>query len=144
MAKSENKTKQTDASPAEFIASVDHPRRREDGLVLLEFFNDVTGLEPRMWGESIIGYGRYYYKYDSGREGEFMLTGFSPRKSALSLYVMSGFSNRAEKMKRLGKHKTGRSCLYVNKLADIDMDVLKEIVVDDLAFMRAKYQTWDV
>lgn len=144
MAKSENKTKPTDVPPAEFIASVDHPRRREDGLALLDFFNEVTGLEPRMWGGSIIGYGRYYYKYDSGREGEFLLTGFSPRKSALSLYVMSGFSKRAEKMERLGKHKTGRGCLYVNKLSDIDMDVLKEIILDDLAFMRAKYQTWDV
>ncbi len=144
MAKSENKTKQTEASPADFIASVDHPRRREDGLVLLEFFNDVTGLEPRMWGDSIVGYGRYYYKYDSGREGEFMLTGFSPRKSALSFYVMSGFRNKPEKMKRLGKHKTGRACLYVNKLADIDMDVLKEIILEDLDYMRSKYQTWDV
>ncbi len=144
MAKSENKTKPTDVSPVDFIASVDHPRRREDGLVLLEFFNDVTGLEPRMWGDSIVGYGRYYYKYDSGREGEFMLTGFSPRKSSLSLYVMSGFKNKAEKMKRLGKHKTGRACLYVNKLADIDMNVLKEIVLEDLAYMRGKYQNWDV
>lgn len=143
MAKSENKTKQTDVSPEDFIATVEHPRRREDGQTLLAFFNEVTGLPPRMWGGSIIGYGRYHYTYDSGREGDFMLTGFSPRKSALSLYVMSGFEKRAEKLERLGKHKIGKSCLYVNKLSDIDMNVLKEIVLDDLAYMRAKYETWD-
>lgn len=143
MAKSENKTQPTDVSPADFLTTVEPQRRRDDGFALLEFFNDVTGLKPRMWGPSIIGYGRYHYRYDSGREGEFMLTGFSPRKSALSLYVMSGFSNRADKLERLGKHKTGKSCLYVNKLADVDLGVLKEIVLDDLAYMRANYQTWD-
>lgn len=143
MAKSENKTKQTSVAPEDFIATVEHPRRREDGQALLAFFNEVTGLTPRMWGDSIVGYGRYHYKYDSGREGDFMLTGFSPRKSALSLYVMSGFDKRADKLRRLGKHKVGRSCLYVNKLSDIDMDVLKEIIQDDLAHMRDKYETWD-
>ena len=143
MAKSENKTKQTSVAPEDFIATVEHPRRREDGQALLAFFNEVTGLKPRMWGDSIVGYGRYHYKYDSGREGDFMLTGFSPRKSALSLYVMSGFEKRADKLRRLGKHKVGRSCLYVNKLSDIDMDVLKEIIQDDLAHMRDKYETWD-
>lgn len=143
MAKSGNKTQPTDASPRAFVEAIEHPVRRQDGLTLLSLFSRVTGLEPVMWGPSIIGYGRYHYKYDSGREGDFMLTGFSPRKAALSLYVMSGFANRSDQLERLGKHKTGRGCLYVNKLADIDMKVLEEMIRDDIAYMRANYQTWD-
>lgn len=143
MAKSANKTKPTAVSPRAFITSVDHPVRRADGLTLLKFFNRVTGLKPKMWGPSIIGYGRYHYKYDSGREGEFFLTGFSPRKTALTIYVMPGYQDMSEKLKRLGKHKTGKSCLYISKLNDIDMDVLEEIVTDGLSYMRKNYQTWD-
>ena len=98
-----------------------------------------------MWGPSIIGYGRYQYKYDSGREGESMLTGFSPRKQNLTVYIMPGyrFDSMQEKLGRLGKHKLGKSCLYINKLADIDMDVLEEIVVDGVAYMRDTYATSD-
>jgi len=143
MAKSENKTKPTDVSPAEFIASVEHDRRREDAEVLLKWFEDVTGCAPKMWGPSLIGYGRYHYKYDSGREGDFLMTGFSPRKANLVMYIMPGYRDMDEKLARLGKHKLGKSCLYINKLADIDMDVLQEIVEDGVAYMKANYQTWD-
>ena len=143
MAKSENKTKPTDVSPAEFIASVEHDRRREDAEVLLKWFEDVTGYAPKMWGPSLIGYGRYHYKYDSGREGDMLVTGFSPRKANLVMYIMPGYRDMGEKLARLGKHKLGKSCLYINKLADIDMDVLREIVEDGVAYMKANYQTWD-
>ena len=111
MAKVENKTKPTMVSPKVFLTSVDHPRKREDGLALLGFFNRVTGLKPKMWGPSIVGYGRYHYKYDSGHKGDFMLTGFSPRKSALTIYVMPGYRDLSGKRALLGKHKIGKSCL---------------------------------
>lgn len=143
MAKSANKTKQTKVAPRTFLNAVEHPGRRADGLALLKFFNRVTGLRPKMWGPSIIGYGRYYYKYDSGREGEFFLTGFSPRKSALTIYVMPGYRDFSDQRARLGKHKIGKSCLYVNKLEDIDLDVLEEIVTEGIDYMRANYETWD-
>ena len=142
MAKNENKTQPTDVSPADFIASVEHDRRREDGEVLLKWFEEVTGYTPRMWGPSLIGYGRYHYKYDSGREGDMLITGFSPRKANLVMYIMPGYRDMGEKLARLGKHKLGKSCLYINKLADIDMDVLREIVEDGVAYMTEHYETW--
>lgn len=145
MAKAEMKTVATNADPREFVEALDHKTRRADGLVLLEFFERVTGLKPKMWGSSIIGYGRYAYKYESGREGEWAITGFSPRKANLVFYIMPGYRSDAmqDRLSRLGKHKLGRSCLYVNKLADIDLDVLEEIVLDGVAYMRANYETWN-
>ena len=132
----ENKTVKTGASVDEFMAGVENKRRREDGLVLLEMMRDVTGLEPEMWGPSIIGFGSYHYRYESGREGDMPLIGFSPRKQSLSLYIMSGFGEYEELLGRLGKHKTGASCLYINKLADVDMAVLKEMVTRSVEHMR--------
>ncbi|WP_420431317.1 DUF1801 domain-containing protein [Hyphobacterium sp.] len=132
---SENKTKPTEISPEDFLATVEPEKRREQGLQLLQFFKDVTGWSPRMWGPSIIGFGEYHYKYPTGREGDFLATGFSPRKANLSLYIMPGYQNYGHLLDRLGKHKLGRSCLYINKLEDIDMDVLAELVragIDDL------------
>ena len=145
MAKSKNKTVQTAVVPADFVAGIDSKTRREDAELLLDWFSKTTGLEPKMWGPSIVGYGRYHYKYESGREGEFMLTGFSPRKSAMTIYIMPGyrFDTMQEKLGRLGKHKLGKSCLYINKLSDVDMDVLEEIVHEGLDYMRNKYETWD-
>ncbi len=143
MAKAQNKTKPTAVSPKTFLAGVEPLGRREDALVLLKVFTRVTGCKPKMWGTSIIGFGRYHYKYDSGREGEHLITGFSPRKSALTIYVMPGYRDMSDKLARLGKHKIGKSCLYINKLDDVDMSVLEEIVADGVAYMRAKYQTWD-
>ena len=145
MAKAENNTKVTDVSASDFVAAVETDLKRADSEELLRLFHSVTGLEPQMWGPSIIGYGRYHYKYESGREGEFMLTGFSPRKANLTVYIMPGYRypEMQEKLARLGKHKLGKSCLYINKLADVDTDVLAEIIQDGVDYMRANYQTWD-
>lgn len=143
METSDNKTRQNDRSPVEFLETVEPLRRREDGKLLLAWFARVTGLTPRMWGDSMIGYGRYAYTYDSGHSGEMFLTGFSPRKSSLSLYVLPGYRDMETLLSRLGKHKLGKSCLYINKLADVDMAVLEEIVRLGLDEMRRKYETWD-
>ena len=138
--KSENKTKLTNGSVDDFLTSVEHPVRRADGLQLREIFDHITGFEPKMWGPTIVGYGRYHYKYESGREGDFLVTGFSPRKANLSLYIMPGYSDHSKILERLGKHKTGRACLYINKLADIDLEVLKELIQAGLDDMHARYE----
>ena len=139
----QNKTQPTKLSARQYIADLEHAKRREDGLVLLDFFNWVTGLKPVLWGTSIIGYGRYAYQYESGRSGEFFLTGFSPRKSALTIYIMPGYRDFSEPLSRLGKHRLGKSCLYINKLEDVALDVLEEMVLDGVAYMREHYQTWN-
>ncbi|WAT18012.1 DUF1801 domain-containing protein [Aurantiacibacter sp. MUD11] len=131
---SENKTKPTEVTVADFIESVDHAGKREDAKVLDALFRRVTGEEPVMWGPTMIGYGQYHYKYDSGREGDFLRTGFSPRKAKHSIYLMGGYcddgtSKRNEEvLSRLGKYAQGKSCLYINKLADVDLAVLEELV----------------
>ncbi|MAT34450.1 MAG: hypothetical protein CMK06_04820 [Ponticaulis sp.] len=142
MGTSENKTQPTDVTPESFVAAVEHPVRRADGETLLEVFAEVTGLKPRMWGPSIIGYGRYHYEYESGREGEFLMTGFSPRKAKIVVYVMPGYTDRSAILDRLGKHKLGKSCLYINKLADVDMDVLKELIAAGFEEMKTLYPNW--
>ena len=124
----ENKTRRTGASVGDFLTSVENRRRREDGFTLLEMIREITGLEPEMWGPSIIGFGSYHYKYESGREGDIFLTGFSPRKQSLSLYIMDGFDGRENLLTKLGKHRKSTSCLYINKLADMNIDVLRELV----------------
>ena len=123
-----NKTQPTDVDPREFIAAVEHPVRRADAEVLLELMHKVTGEEPVMWGPSIIGFGSYHYKYASGREGDAPAVGFSPRKASQSLYVLADYPGLDELLSQLGKHKRSVACLYVNKLADIDLDVLTEMV----------------
>lgn len=143
MAKAENKTKQTAQSPLEFVQGIEHDVRRQDAFRLLEIFSETTRLEPSMWGPSIIGYGRYHYKYESGREGDFLMTGFSPRKANLVLYIMPGYLDLEPMLARLGKHKIGKSCLYINKLADVDEAVLAEIIDYGVQYMRARYETWD-
>lgn len=125
---SENKTVATEADVTAFLEAVEHPTRRADAFALDRLFRDVTGWAPRMWGPSIVGYGSYHYVYDTGREGDFLATGFSPRKANLSIYIMPGYQDYGSIMSRLGKHKTGRSCLYVNKLADIETSVLEELI----------------
>ena len=143
--KQDNKTQPTQASVADFVGAVEHPVRRADAERLLDIFAEITGLAPQMWGSSIIGYGRYHYKYDSGREGDFMLTGFSPRKANLVVYIMPGYRSEAQRemLARLGKHRLGKSCLYINKLADVDEAVLAEMIRDGLDYMRANYETWE-
>ena len=141
----ENKTQQTDVAVEEFIASVEPEAKREDAKVLDAMFRRVTGEEPKMWGPSIIGYGSYHYKYESGREGDWMRSGFSPRKAKHSLYMMGGYCDdiaaerRTEQLTRLGKHSTGKSCLYINKLADIDLSVLEEMIAADWETMARIY-----
>jgi len=139
----DNKTTPTPNDPAEFVASVEHPVRRSDAETLLALMTRITGCPPKMWGPSIIGYGRYHYRYDSGREGDFMLTGFSPRKANLVVYVMPGYDDIGDQLTELGKHKLGKSCLYINKLADVDLAVLEQIIADGVARMRATHETWD-
>jgi hypothetical protein len=124
----ELKTKATDESVTAFLNKVTDKRRRDDCFAVLEIMKDVTGEEPRMWGPSIVGFGRYRYKYESGREGEWMITGFSPRKADLTLYIMPGLDAFPDLMKRLGKFKTGKSCLYIKKLEDVDSGVLRQLV----------------
>lgn len=143
MAKYEAKTAQTSLRPADYIASLEDGPRKQDAEILLPWFESVTGLEACMWGPSIIGFGRYAYTYDSDHSGEFMLTGFSPRKANMVIYILPGDRDYGPHLARLGKHKTGKSCLYVNKLSDIDMDLLAEIVRDGVAHMRQHHQTWD-
>lgn len=130
-----NKTQATDGDVTAFLRAVPHPRRRADALRLDAIFRDVTGWTPRMWGPSIVGYGRYAYVYDSGRTGAFLATGFSPRKTSLSIYIMPGYADFGGLLDRLGKHKRGKACLYVNTLADIDEGILCELIragLDDL------------
>lgn len=125
---SQNKTQATAADVTAFLEAVAHPTRRADGLALDQLFQRVTGFQPRMWGPSLVGYGRYEYTYDSGRQGASLATGFSPRKANLSIHIMPGYADYGEMLDRLGKHKKAVSCLYVNKLADIDLAVLEEII----------------
>ncbi len=130
----ENKTKPTEVSVQAFIEGVDHAGKRADAKVLDALFHKVTGEEPRMWGPSIIGYGQYHYKYDSGHEGDMCRTGFSPRKAKHSIYLMGGYCDEVtaakneELLARLGKYSRGKSCLYINKLADVDLQVLEELL----------------
>lgn len=144
MTKSKLKTTQTEKSVNAFIAAIEHEKRRADAIELLRIFNQVTGLKPKMWGGSMIGYGRYRYRYESGREGEYFMTGFSPRKANCTIYIMPGYQDLSSMLERLGKHKTGKSCLYINKLSDIDCDVLVEIIEFGLGYMRSHYETFDV
>ena len=130
------KTARNKKSVRKFIASVDDVGRREDAEAVLELLEDVTGEKPEMWGDSIVGFGSYNYKYASGREGEWPLTGFSPRKSNLTLYIMAGFTQYEDLLAKLGKHRTGKSCLYVKRLEDIDLKVLRRLVEQSVAHLR--------
>ena len=125
----ELKTKRTKSSVRGFIDSVDNERRRNDAYELLQLFQQVTGFEPALWGDSIVGFGEYHYEYERSRQkGDWPLTGFSPRKRNLTVYIMPGFSNYQDLLAQLGKHKTSVSCIYFNKLDDIDLSVLKQLV----------------
>ena len=145
MAKYELKTKVNDADVVKFVGAVENETRRSDAEQLLDIYAEVTGLEPKMWGASIIGYGSYSYETKSGCAGDMCRAGFSPRKANLALYLMGGYSNPETQQEmdamraKLGKHKTGASCLYINKLADVDVDVLKRMIEFDLGWMDRKY-----
>lgn len=136
---SQNKTQPTNTSIADFLDRLEPASKREDAKTLDRLFRKVTGFEPQLWGASIVGYGRYHYRYDSGREGSFLATGFSPRKARHSIYIMPGYADFGDILGRLGKHKMGKSCLYVNKLADIDLEVLAELIRAGLADLGQKW-----
>ena len=135
----ELKTKPTGASVKTFLKGVEPERRRRDADVVLHLMTRVTGEKPVMWGPSIVGFGAYRYTTGSGHKGEFFRTGFSPRKQALTVYIMPGFEDYPDLMKRLGKYKTSRSCLYINKLEDVDLTVLEDLVRQSLTTMSERY-----
>jgi len=124
----EAKTKPTDQSVDSFINKIPDPQTREDCFAIARLMKEATRSEPRMWGSSIVGFGTSHYKYASGREGDWPLIGFSPRKQNLTLYIMTGFDSHAELLKKLGKHSVAKSCLYLKRLADIDLPVLKRLI----------------
>ena len=132
-----NKTQPTKVSPEDFLNTIEDEQKHTDAHWLLSTMAEITGEPGVMWGASIIGFGTYHYKYDSGREGDWMLTGFSPRKTALTLYLMSGVEREVELLKRLGKYKTGKSCLYIKKLTDVDTAVLRELIQTSVEKTRA-------
>ena len=136
---SDLKTKPNEASVDAYLDSVENPRRREDARRVLALMREITGEPPKMWGSSIVGFGSYHYTYASGREGDWPLVGFAPRKQNLVLYIMPGFARYDALLAALGKHRTGRSCLYVNKLADIDPAVLGELIRESVADMKSRY-----
>ena len=129
----ENKTQPTDASVDDFIAAIENPRRRADALASLAIYKAVTGLPPVMWGPSIIGFGSIHYAYESGREGDMPAAAFSPRKANMTFYLGDEFEGAEALYARLGKHKKSVACLYINKLADVDLDVLREIIARQYA-----------
>lgn len=124
----ELKTRPNDQDVVTFLNGVADEKKRKDSFALLEMMREVTGLEPVMWGDSIIGFGTYHYRYASGREGDMALTGFSPRKQNLTVYITSGFDHYQDLLQKLGKHSTSKTCLYIKRLDDIDLDILKELV----------------
>jgi hypothetical protein len=134
------KTRENEGDVEAFLASVENEKRRSDCRAVMDLMREVTGEAPRMWGDSIIGFGRYHYVYDSGREGDWLLTGVSPRQQSLSVYIMAGFDRYEVLMAKLGKHKTGKSCLHINKLEDVDLAVLRELVDASVADVRARYE----
>lgn len=139
---SENKTKPSKADVMAFLNAVEQPRRREDGLVLHEMMGRITGMEPVLWGPSLVGYGEYYYKTGAGREGLWPLTGFSPRKAAMTIYIMPGFKQYTDHLARLGKHKHSVSCLYITRLENVDLAVLEEIIASSVERMKTLYPQW--
>ena len=130
---SEPKTKKNEASVEGFLKSVENEKRREDSFVVLDLMKEVTGEEPTMWGTSIVGFGSYHYKGASGREGDWMKVGFSPRKQSMTLYITDGFGSYNSLLKDLGKYKTGKSCLYINKMEDVDQLVLRDLIKQSFA-----------
>ncbi len=135
----ENKTKPTKVSVEAYIAALTDPTRRADATALVKLLQSVAGEKPKMWGPSIIGFGSYHYRYESGREGDMPLAGFSPRKAATVVYGMTGFSESEALRAKLGKHTTGGGCLYIKKLADVDQRVLQALVLKSVAAKRARH-----
>jgi hypothetical protein len=137
----DNKTRPSGASVTAFMDAIDDRQMRADARKVAAMMRRATGKRARMWGAGIVGYGSYHYRYESGREGDYLITGFSPRKRALTIYIMPGFSPFEHLMSKLGKYKTGKSCLYLNRLADVDEAVLERLINESVRYMRAHYET---
>ena len=135
----QNKTQPTQQKPSDFITNIEDPRKRADCRELAKLMASITGNRAKMWGPSIVGFGKYHYKYASGREGDFFLTGFSPRKQALTVYIISGFEKHAKLMEELGKFKTGKSCLYIKNLDNVDREKLTRLIEASVAYLRETY-----
>lgn len=135
----EQKTKPSNADVREYLQAVEPAVRREDALTLVELMERISGQTPRMWGDSMIGFGSYHYRYESGHEGDSFRVGFAPRKNALSVYIMPGYQDYAEILQRLGKHSKGKACLYLKKLSDVDLSVLEELIQRALRDMERMY-----
>ncbi|GCC50786.1 DUF1801 domain-containing protein [Chryseotalea sanaruensis] len=135
----ELKTKKTDANVRKFIDTVEDEQKRDDAYTVLKLMQKITKEEPKMWGSAIVGFGTYSYKYASGQQGDWPLVGFSPRKQNLTLYIMPGFEKYDDLMEKLGKYKTGKSCLYIKSLQDIDMKILQSIITQSVDYMKEKY-----
>lgn len=135
----ELKTKETENSVIEFIEAVENTKKREDTYKLLDIFTETSGFPAKMWGPSIIGFGSYHYKYETGHEGDAPLVGFSPRKAKISLYFATGDKKREELLETFGKHTSGKACVYINKVSDIDVDVLKDLINQSITFLQKTY-----
>ena len=135
----ELKTKVNNASVEKFLNAVKDEQKRWDSFKILDMMKKITKEEPKLWGPSIVGFGKYHYKYASGHEGDMCMAGFSPRKEALTIYILPGFEKNKSLMKKLGKYKTGKSCLYIKKLDDVDLNILEKIISGSYKYMLAKY-----
>ena len=135
----ELKTKQTEASVEEYLDTIEDPRRRADCAVISALMKKVTKCEPKMWGPSIVGFGSYHYRYETGHEGDACLVGFSSRKPEIVVYIAAGFESREKLLQELGKHRTGKVCVYIKRLSDIDVVVLEKLVKASVAAMRKRY-----
>ena len=135
------KTKLNDEDPRAFLEALEDENKRKDALALLEMMQEISGCAPKMWGSAIIGFGSYHYQYESGREGDWFIAGFSPRKQNLALYIMSGFDRYNELLQKLGKHKTGKSCLYIKHLSEVNPEVLYKLVETSYRRMEEKYKS---
>ncbi|HKC36766.1 MAG TPA: DUF1801 domain-containing protein [Chitinophagaceae bacterium] len=138
--RSQNKTVETKSSVSAFIKKLADAQRQKDAFAIIEIMKEKSGFEPKMWGPAIIGFGSYHYKYESGREGDAPLVGFSPRKTEFALYLTSVFENREELLKKFGKHKTAKACIYIKKIEDIDTAVLKKMIANSIRFIKTKYK----
>lgn len=134
----ENKTQPSHLTVTSFFATIENEQSRKDCITIAALMEEITGEPPVMWGPAIVGFGQYHYKYASGREGDFLIVGFSPRKQNLTLYIMDGFSNYDVLLSKLGKYKTGKSCLYLKSLGDVNMEVLRQLITESVKYMRTK------
>jgi hypothetical protein len=136
----ELKTKKTEESVNNFLNTVEDETKRKDSFAIIEMMQQATGLPPKMWGASIVGFGSYHYKYESGHEGDMCIIGFSPRKNNIAIYGMGGEERNKDLLTALGKHKTGKGCLYINKLSDVNVDILKNIFKASFEYLNMKYK----